>query len=294
MRPKVLIIGASGLLGSKLMELGKNKYDLYGTYNTQSLSGSNFFKLDVSKREEVFKLINNIKPELVIDTHSITNVDYCETHKDEAWNVNVNSLYNIAETCKILGCKLVFISTDYVFDGKKLSYGEEDKVCPVNYYGCTKVIGEKILDDLNVNHIITRTTVLYGVGMSNKKTFVNWVLENLQAGKEIKVVIDQFNKPTLVDDLAKVICELYELGLTGLFHAFGSDYINRYDFAVKIAKTFGLNKNLIKPITSEELNQIAPRPKKLDLSTKKLEQAIRRKLVGVDEGLKIVKEQMVV
>lgn len=289
---KVLIIGVSGLLGSRAYEIGKERYKIFGTYNRHEIKGENFFRLDVTKRRDVFKLIEKIKPDLVLDTHSITNVDYCETHKEEAWLVNVDGTKNVAEACKTFGLKMIFISTDYVFDGKKLEYGEKDKPHPLNYYGKTKAIGEKILEILDVNHIIARTAVLYGKGGYGKKSFVSWVLENLKSEKEINVVVDQFNNPTFADNLASLLFKLYEKDASGLFHVVGKNCISRYEFALKIADTFGLNKKLIKPITTPELNQIAVRPKKLNLSTRKLERVVGEKPVGVDEGLKILKRQL--
>ena len=291
MKDKILIIGASRLLGKKLYDVGKKKYDVFGTYNKHKLQGKTLFHLDVTDKTDVFNLINKIKPNLVIDTHSITNVDYCELHKDDAWNINVVGLRNIAEVCKIFGSKLIFISTDYVFDGKKLNYGEKDKLNPLNYYGKTKAISEKILELLGTNYTILRTSVIYGVGSQGKQTFVSWVLEKLRANKEIKVVIDQFNKPTLVDDLANISYLLYEKDIGGLFHAVGKDLISRYEFAKQIARHFNLNQNLIKPTTSSELNQVAIRPRKLNLSTNKLERVLKTIPRGIEEGLKLIKEK---
>jgi dTDP-4-dehydrorhamnose reductase len=288
---KILIIGASGLLGNKVYELAKQNYIVYGTYLTHPIKDKNMFRLDVTKKSDILKLFEKIKPDLVIDTHSITNVDYCETHKDEAWFVNVDGTRNVAEACRIYSAKMIFISTDYVFDGKKLEYCEKDKPNPLNYYGKTKAIAEKVLDLLDVNHITIRSAVLYGKGGLGKKPFPIWVIENLRAGKEIRVVVDQFNNPTFVDDLAKILLELWKKDVNGLFHAVGKKCINRYEFAIKTAEVFGLNKKLIRPITTPELNQIAIRPRKLNLLTKKLERVMGRKLIGVEEALKILREQ---
>lgn len=289
---KILIIGASGLLGSKAYEIGKKKYQVFGTYLEHKVDDENVIKLDVTKRNDVFKIIDKIKPDLVIDTHSITNVDYCETHQEEAWLVNVEGLKNVAEACKVFGCKLVFISTDYVFDGTKTKYCEKDKPKPLNYYGKTKLIGEKIIEILDVNHLILRTSVLYGVGGFGKKPFVLWVIENLKSGNEISVAIDQFNNPTLADNLAEIIYKLYEKDVSGLFHVVGKDNVSRYELALKVAGIFGLNEKLIKPVLSAELRQIAIRPKKLDLSTKKLQRVLGVVPLGIDDGLKIVKNQL--
>ncbi len=289
---KVLVVGASGLLGSKLMKIGEKKYEMYGTYLNHKISFENSFSLDVTNRKEVFNLVGKIKPDLVIDTHSITNVDYCELHQEEAWLVNVEGTKNVAEACKTFGAKMVFISTDYVFDGKKSSYSEKDKPKPLNYYGKTKAIAEKMIEILDIDHIIVRTAVLYGIGGTDKKPFVLWVLENLKKNQEINVVIDQFNNPTLADNLADIILKLYEKDVNGIFHVVGKDNVSRYELALKVAEVFGLNKKLIKPITTPELRQPAPRPRKLELSTKKLQRILGITPLGIDDGLKIVREQL--
>jgi len=291
MSEKVLVVGASGLLGSKLVEVCKG-YEVYGTFWTHKLKGKNFFVLDVTKRDEVFKLIEKIRPDVVFDTHSITSVDYCELHPEEAWLINVDGTKNLAEASKTYGAKFVFISSDYVFDGSKSDYIEKDKPKPINYYGKTKAVAEKAIEYLDLDYLIARTAVLYGIGGYGKQPFVLWVLENLKAKKQISVVVDQFNNPTLADNLAEILLKLWEKDATGLFHVVGRDNVSRYELALKTAEVFGLDKKLIKPITTPELRQIAPRPRKLQLSTHKLERFLHVKPLGIDEGLRAVKEQI--
>jgi dTDP-4-dehydrorhamnose reductase len=289
---RVLIVGASGLLGAKLCEIASGKYEVFGTYHSHEMKGKNFFRLDVTKRKEIFNLFERVKSNVVFDFHSITDVDYCELHPEEAWMVNVDGTKNIAEACKTFGAKMVFISSDYVFDGRKSSYSEKDKPNPVNFYGKTKAIAEKVVEFLVPDFIIARTAVLYGLGGYGKKPFPLWVLENLKEGKEIKVVIDQFNNPTLADNLAEILLKLYEKDVSGLFHVVGKDNISRYEFAIKVAEVFNLNKNLIKPIATPELRQAALRPRKLELSTKKLQRVLGIVPVEIEEGLKILKGQI--
>src|SRR3989338_2159745 len=132
---KLLVIGAGGLLGSRALELGRGRFEVFGTYNSRHVTGEKMFQLDVTKRQEVFKIIEKIKPNIVMDTHALHPVDYCETHPEEAWEITVNGTKNVAEASKRVGAKYVFFSTDYVFDGKRLSYTEKDKPNPLSYYG---------------------------------------------------------------------------------------------------------------------------------------------------------------
>jgi dTDP-4-dehydrorhamnose reductase len=290
---KILIIGISGLLGNKIYNLAKNDYQVFGTYNTHKPSMENVYQLDVTKRTDVFKLIGNIKPDFVIDTHALHNVDYCELHPEEAWLVNVEGTKNVAEACKTFGCKYVFISTDYVFDGKKATpYTEKDKPNPLNYYAKTKLIAEEAIKILTSDYIIARTAVLFGVGGLGKEPFALWLVRKLKNGEEVKAVIDQYNNPTLVDNLAEMLLTLCEKDKVGLFHITGKTNLNRYEFSIKIAETFGLNKELIRPITTPELNQVAPRPRKVALDVSKVERATKLKALTIDEALNIFKQQV--
>ncbi len=290
---KLLVIGGTGLLGSKILELAKGRFEAYGTYNEHEPKDIKMHKLDACNRDAVFKLIDKIKPDCVIDTHSLTNLDYCETHQEETWKVNIDGTRNVAEACKIAGSKYIFLSTDYVFDGTKMWYTEKDKPHPLNYYAKTKTIGENILQNLDLNYIVARTSVLYGVGGSGKVSFLTWLIGKLKAGENVRIVTDQKNNPTLTDNLTEQIFKLYSKDETGIFHITGGECLSRYDFSIKAAEMFGLDKKLITPVTSPELNQIAPRPRNLNMLTEKLEHATGIKTLSINEGLSIFKKQFV-
>lgn len=289
---RILVIGAAGLLGSRLVELGKGNYEMHGTYNKEKPPGGSMRRMDITKRAEVFSVMEDVKPDCVMDTAAITAVDYCETHPEEAWLVNVDGTKNVAEACKRVGAKMVFLSTDYVFDGRKLSYTEKDKPRPLNYYAKTKLIAEHVLDALDVNYIAARTAVLYGFGGAGKESFVTWVIDKLRKREKVKIVSDQHNNPTYADDLAEILLALYRKDAEGIFHVTGADCLSRYEFAMKIADVFGLDSRLINSVTTPELNQIAPRPKKVLTVTNKVERVTGMKPLGVDEGLRRLKEQL--
>ena len=290
---KVLVVGASGLVGSILMQIGINKYEMFGTFNKNVIRANNYVKLNVADRRKVFEIIKDVKPELVVDTHSVTNVDYCELHPEEAWSINVVGTKNVAEACKISGAKYTFISSDYVFDGKKSRYAEKDKPHPINYYGKTKLAAEMILKALDINALTVRTAVIYGNAKGNKTSFVSWIVERLKNNQVTKVVIDQYNNPTLADSLAEIILSLFEIDADGLFHVTGNECISRHDFAIKVAEAFGLDTGLIMPITTSELNQIARRPEKLNMETHKVERVTHIKMKSINEGLNILKERKI-
>ncbi|OJT94532.1 MAG: hypothetical protein JJ59_00175 [Candidatus Micrarchaeum sp. AZ1] len=289
---KVLIIGINGLVGSRFAALKNGSYDIYGTFNSHKNVNKNYFELDVTDRDATFRLIERIKPSYIIDTHAISNVEYCELHQEEAWKVNVEGTRNVAEASKKFAAKYIFFSTDYVFDGRKFNYTEKDKPHPLNYYAKTKLAAEYILSALDINHITIRTSVIYGNGSMNKISFPLWVIDELRNSRSIRVVTDQYNKPTFSDNLVEFIEKLCKKDENGIFHITGSEFISRYEFAKLIAKTFNLNDKKILAITSAELNQVARRPGSVNLSTEKAERVTRLKTIGVEDGLKALKEQI--
>lgn len=288
---KILIIGSSGLLGSKLMTAYASDYQLFGTYKEHNISMQNTYQLDVTQQAEVEKLLTKLEPDLIIDTHGITSLDYCEKNKEEAWKVNVDGTKNIAESAKAIGCKYIFISTDAVFDGKKTElYTETDKPNPINYYGTTKAIAEKTIDSLDLDYIICRTSTLFGKGGLRKfPSFINWVTEQLKNKQKIQVVTDQYNNPTYTDNLAQFIRALYEKDAKGIFHTTGKDTISRFEFANKIAEVFNLDKSLISPTTTAELNLIAKRSLRTGLDISKVEEVTSLKGIGIGEALNAFK-----
>jgi len=289
---KMLVIGASGLIGNRFMELARNKFEVYGTYNSHQIEGNNLYKLNVVNRADTFNLIKKISPDVVIDTHFLNSVDYCETHREEAWNVNVEGAKNVAEACIDYGSKLVFFSTDYVFDGKKMIYSERDKARPLNYLGINKATVEQMLELLDMNHITVRTSVVYGKGGLNKVNFVFWLIQKLKAGEKVSIVTDQKNNPTFADNIVEQVLYLLKKNKRGIYHITGRECLSRYDFSLKIADVFGLNPDLINPITSVELHQMAKRPTVVNMSVAKVERETGLKQDDVLTGLKKYKIQL--
>jgi dTDP-4-dehydrorhamnose reductase len=286
----VLITGSSGLLGSKVAKLAKHDYEAIPLHNTKPLH-PNSLKLDITNQNQVLNLFVKLEPDIAIHTASETNVDKCETQKEQAWKINVEGTRNIALACSKTSVKLVYISTDYVFDGEKGNYKEQDKPNPINYYGVTKLEGEKqVIQDCK-NYAILRTSVLYG-WHPWKQNFATWTINQLKQNKEITVVEDHYNTPTLVDNLAEIIIEAVKKDIQGLYHASGSERISRYEFAKQIAKTFHLNGNLIKPIKMSQLTAwIAKRPEDSSLNTDKIQKQLKTKPLNITDGLNRMKKE---
>lgn len=282
---KILVTGASGLLGTRLVNSSKN-FEVYGTYyqNPVNLGQGKTFRLDVSERS-VSKYIRKLSPDIVVHTAALTNVDRCEIDPKKAYKANVEGTRNIV--LGAMNSKFIYISTDYIFDGEVGMYQEDNEPNPISYYGQTKLEGEQIVQKMCKNYIIARTSVLYG--WHTRLNFVSWVIHELQKGNKINIVTDQFNSPTLVDDLVEQIMVLIKQDEQGIFHTAGGERIDRYTFAVKIARLFELNQSLITPITSKSLNWVAKRPKDSSLDIKKISKL--KKPLDIPQSLERMKRQ---
>lgn len=285
---RLLVTGANGLLGSKVVKLAQQSFEVVPTHHTRSLlTGS--VGLDVANGVEVLKVVARLKPDVLVHVAAETRVDHCEKNREEAWRVNAEGTKNIAMACRKIKSKLIYVSTDYVFDGEKGLYVEIDEPNPVNYYGLTKLRGEEFVKENCQNHVVARTSVLYG-WHSMKTNFALWVIESLRRGESITVVDDHYNSPTLADNLAGALVEMAKQDICGFFHTAGNERIGRYKFAVKIAKTFGLDESMIKPVKMNELSMwIARRPRDSSLCIDKVQKRLEKKFMSVEESLRTMK-----
>jgi dTDP-4-dehydrorhamnose reductase len=219
-----------------------------------------YTQLDITNRSDVKSLVTSYRPDIIINTAAISSVDYCESQREAAWRVNVNGIEHLTVAARLIGAKVIHLSTDYVFDGKYGPYEEDDRVNPINYYGKTKLAGENVVLTGGVPYAILRVILLYGTGVSLKKNFATWVMETLRAGKPISCAVDQVSNPTYVGSAAHAVLNVVERGACGVFHVCDADRLSRYDFAMKIAKAFSLDASLIEKVHSSDLHQVASRP----------------------------------
>lgn len=285
---KVLVIGASGQVGGALLRHAPKDWAVVGTYSGKQRPGLRH--LDVSNREEVFEVFGKVRPDVAILTAAFTNVDLCETEKERADAVNVKGPMNVCDASVRYASKMVYISTDYVFDGEKGPYRENDAPNPLGHYAWTKLEGERITS-LAPDHLIIRTTGVYSAD-PDSLNFVMQVIKRLGAGEGMRVPNDQYGTPTLADNLAEGIISLLKHGKTGIYNVAGSDFLDRYSFALLIAEIFGFDKGLVQPISTSSLGQKAKRPLMAGLIVEKIEKEAGIKMVGVSEGLMFVKERL--
>ena len=294
MKQKLLIIGGSGLVGSTLAEYALSDYDIHLTYNKNmpqnTLVKSTAIDL-LDDRTKITDLIKSLKPDLVVHTAAHPSVDICELNHKVADTLHVDITQDIVDICNKTDSKLIYLSTDAVFAGQlNKKYTEEDVPHPINYYGKTKLSAEKII--LNTSHnVVLRTSVIYG--WHHRSRFTNWILGNIKEKKLVDPFSDQYNTPTLVDDLVKSIIEIIRLKISGLYHATGKTCINRYEFALDLADKFGYDKNLIKSVTSAQKKQDAPRPISTCLSSSKLEDLINYQFCNIKNGISFIYEKSI-
>lgn len=292
---RVLLCGSNGLLGQKLATMlnAQTEFEVLNTSHHRTFVFDHelydYTQLDITRKGDVKSLVTSFQPSVIVNAAAATNVDWCEVHREEAWKTNVVGVENLAEAARKVGARIIHVSTDYVFDGQHGPYDELAKPNPLSYYGKAKLAGENVLRTAGIPHAIVRTIVLYGYGVAVKPNFALWVVGSLKAGKKIRCVDDQIGNPTHVNDLALALWRLIERDRTGLFHVCGSDFVSRYEFAVRAAEVFALDRNLICRITSSDLQQTAPRPLVTGFITLKAETELGLRPMSVTEGLTILR-----
>ena len=295
-KKRILIVGSNGMLGQRLTEyfLAKEEVELLASSaeDESFIPGVAFRKIDITHKEEVKKIINDFYPDVIINTAAYTNVDGCESNRELAWCVNVTGVANLTHYAWACDAHMIHISSDYVFDGENGPYTENDMVHPVSYYGRTKLASENTLRGSGVFGTIIRTNVLYGPAKYGRPDFVKWVVNSLREGKTIRIVTDQINNPTYIDDLVSAILRIVDYTKEGLYHIGGKEFLSRFDFTLRIADFFGLDKNLILPIKTAELNQAAKRPLKSGLITLKAESELGYSPREIEETFQLMKIEL--
>jgi len=262
---KILITGAFGQLGNSLKNFLSINDEVYRT-GLNIPTGGKGLQLNIVDKIMLKNIISSISPDVIINLAALTNVDFCESNPEIAKEVNTNGVQNLVD---VFSGKIIHLSTDYVFDGLKGPYKEEDQINPISIYGKTKYDAEKIVLDKN-NNLVLRANVLYDMLGNNKASFLNWVVNNLKNKNSIQVVNDQFNNPTWTESIAEILVNCLNKNMSGLYHWGDQDYLSRYDFAIKIAESYNLKSDLIKQISTSQLKQVAPRPLNGGLDQSKL------------------------
>lgn len=282
------MVGASGLLGQHMMSAGKGMgLSMTGTFNTVDEGIPGTIHMDITEPDSVSRGLEAACPELVVLCAAMTNVDQCEREPDAAYRVNMEGTLNVAAECRSAGVKMVYISTDYVFNGLKgLRYHEFEPADPLSVYAKSKLEGERVTLDASRNNLVCRVSVVYGWNRVGKKNnFVTWIIDSLRQGRQVRLYDDQFVSPTYAPAAARDILELGLGKLKGVCHTSGPDCLSRYEIGRMVAEVFGLDGTLLVPVTTAEMPLLAKRPARSCLGVDLAESELGRPMTGLRQGL---------
>lgn len=298
---KILITGSNGLLGQKIVYACLKKYNnqveliatARGSNRLIEQNGYSFHPMDISSKENVFEVIEKYLPDVVIHTAAMTNVDACESDKENCLKNNVHAVQYIVEACNKHNAHLVHVSTDFIFDGLNGPYSEEAEPNPVSYYGWSKAEAEKIVKEKSNSWAILRTILVYGVAdHMSRSNVVLWAKGALEKGNPINVVDDQYRMPTLAEDLAEGCLLAATLKAKGIYNISGPDYMNIFELVNRVADYFGLDKSIVKRTDSSGLNQPAKRPPRTGFDLSKSRSVLGYNPRSFEEGLAILEQQL--
>ncbi len=294
----ILLLGASGRIASsiiKFFRLETNHKLILLSNSTDKLpryEGYIYYNVNSLDFKEIKNICFKEKPEVIINAAGYTDVDKCETERNTAWDLNVTLAENLASISRVIDSHLISFSSDYVFDGLKGPYSEDDKQNPINFYGRTKHGMENTcLFNLNMSTVI-RTNCIYGSEAKGKTDFIRWVLYKLEQGYGADIVEGQYCNPTYTEDIAVVVNKVISKRRYGIYHAGGPDWMSRYEIAVMTARIFNLDESLLKPIRPNQLNQSARRPNKGGLVNLKAATDLGVKFTSLESGLISLKQNM--
>ncbi|MFT2007475.1 SDR family oxidoreductase [Pontibacter sp. 13R65] len=296
---KILITGSNGLLGQKLAELLLNRTDveLLATSRGENKLATlfpalPFASMDVSVQEQVEQVVSEFRPTHIIHTAAMTNVDQCETDRDGAMQLNYHAVQYLVAASEKYNVHLIHLSTDFIFDGEAGPYTEEAEANPISFYGETKRLAEEAVKQAKCKWAILRTVLVYGVVHDYGRTnIVLWVRDSLRAGKQIKVVNDQFRTPTLAEDLAMGCWLAAQHDAEGIYNISGKELLTPYDMALMVADYFSLDKSLIEKADATTFTQTAKRPPRTGFDITKAEKDLGYKPHSFEEGIRMVAEQ---
>jgi dTDP-4-dehydrorhamnose reductase len=294
----VLVTGANGLLGQKLVALlqADAAINVIATARkpmSYAMARGRFEVMDIANAALTDAVIAAHRPAIVINTAAMTNVDQCETQREACWAANVAGVQHLIAACEKINAHLIHVSTDFIFDGSHGPLAENALPAPVNFYGESKLAGEKLIEQSKLRWAILRTVLVYGINADlSRSNIVLWVKKSLEDGKAIRVVDDQWRTPTLAEDLAMGCYLATKKKATGIFHISGSEMMTPYDIAIQTAQFFQLDTSLIERTDSTQFTQPARRPPKTGFVIDKARRELGYAPHTFQQGLAVLASQM--
>ncbi len=294
MKKRILIVGANGFTGRQILETLAQEPDFLVTGTSlhpeccPQGSGYSFVVSDMTDGEALERLFDKVRPEVVINTAALSVTDYAESHRDEADAVNVEAVARLAKACEARKSRFIHLSTDFVFSGDtRRLYTEEDVPAPVNYYGKTKWESEKQVAIWCRNYAVVRVVVVYGNPLPGQHgNIVTLVANRLRNGEAVRVVNDQWRTPVYVDDVVQGVRKLMDYPGNGIFHICGEECLSIADIAFRVADVLGLDRSLIHPVSTEEMQEKTPRPRFSGLSIEKAKRELGYRPRTLEEGIR--------
>lgn len=295
----ILLTGANGLLGQKLVGLltKQGGVNLIATARGDNrlpyADGYAYHPMDITNHQQVMDVISETRPDVVIHTAAMTDVDKCEVQKDDCWAQNVQAVESLVEACSAVGAFLLHVSTDFIFDGTAGPYDETAEGNPISFYGWSKYAAEKVVSNATIRWAIARTVLVYGIAHDmSRSNIILWVKKSLEDGKNIKVVTDQWRSPTLAEDLAMGCYLIADQEAEGIFNISGKEVLTPYDMAIKTADYFGLNKSLIAQADASTFTQVARRPPRTGFTLDKSRTVLGYDPHTFEEGIAVLAAQL--
>jgi len=296
---RVLVTGSNGLLGQKITQqiLRRPEVELIATSRGANKypveEGYIYETMDILDKDQMAIILERHRPDVVIHTAAITNVDVCHTNHETCWETNVDATATLISLCEKMGIHFIYVSTDFVFDGLNGPYKEDDSANPVSYYGDSKLAAENLTKQMKGRWTIIRTILVYGIlNDMSRSNIVLWAKGALEAGKPINVVNDQWRMPTLAEDLADACLLAVKHGAVGTFHISGKDMMSVAELVKRVAAFWNLDAGLMKEVSSDSLGQEAKRPKKTGFILDKAMTELQYQPHSFEEGLALVRQQL--
>lgn len=284
-----LVIGASGMVGEHLV-LALNAIGQNPIATCRSNQIPSAIPLDITNRSDVDSLFASEQPMVTFLPAALTNVDYCETYPDESYKTNVMGVQNVVNVANSADSRVIYFSTDYIFDGRKGPYSEEEPANPISEYGRQKLAAEHYISLFSKKYLIIRTTIVYGWERQGKN-FVARLVKSLRENVPVKAPVDQIGSPTYANNLAQIAVELSESDRMGVVNVTGPSCVDRHAFARAAARAFHLDESLIVAVKTEELHQPAKRPLNAGLNTTKISEISKTSLTAYFDGLDLMAKE---
>lgn len=299
---KIILTGSNGLLGQKLCDAitSDSNNVLYGFSRGEDRYAStkenyHYFDINIADKQTLLAKLNAIKPNLIIHSAAITNVDYCENHVEETEQVNVEATKTLADYCAKDNCHLTFLSTDFIFDGKKgTRYTEKDEAKPLSVYGKSKLLAENYVQSVpGLHYAIARTCLVFGTAKGlSRSNIALWAIGALKKNEPLKIVNDQYRTPTFAEDLADGVLALSMNECQGIYNVSGDEFISIQSLIEMLAKVFGFTLENVQFLSSAELNQPANRPPKTGFDISKIKSAVNYKPHSLQSALEQLRLQL--